>query len=596
MESTHRKRRETMSKCFVESLESRQHFSITHLLGQMFPAQYAGLNAQTPSVTVKASTAAARKATVTKATEGNLTAAQVSQILAQAASQARAGQAIAVVDREGAILGVFAMSGATQDSIDKAIVRARTGAYFQSTQNAFSTRTARFIIQDHFPFPIRNTAGGPLYGVQFSSFPGTDILSSDQVPGVSGDPGGLPLYLSGVPVGGIGVAGDGSDVAPRFDLASDGQKVYNGKEEKDFDESVALAGATGAKAPKAVRINADAPSGIKATKVFLPGPALRFPYTVSSVAKKNAFRTLDQIVEAGDGTVVTTPVDSQPNPYPKVDASVYGVTGELKNTTVAGYGVVASDDADSSSTPLPDSQKLTVNDVNTIISQAVAEALNLRAAIRNPLGVSAVVHISVVDRDGDVLGVFRMNDGTNFSFDVAVQKARTAAFFSDDSHAFSTRAIGYMAQRYFPAGIDPSGVVGPLFQLQTVLTATAGNLGTGPLANGMTIFPGGVPLYKNGVLVGAIGISGDGVEQDDQIAFNGAKGYEPQDLSIRSDYLSRGDVQSFIVSKVQQIQTLYSIPATAPFSGKPFDQQAADSFDERFVRLPYVKFARNPER
>lgn len=578
-----------MSKRFVESLESRQHFSITHLQAQMLPNMKANLPSsgsnQSATVIVKESTAAIRKSTVTKAAEGNLTAAQVSQILAQAASQARAGQAIAVTDREGKVLGVFGMTGATQDSIDKAIARARTAAYFQSTQNAFTTRTARFIIQDHFPFPIRNTAGGPLYGVEFSSFTGTDILSSDQVPGVSGDPGGVPLYLNGVPVGGIGVAGDGSDLAPRFDLAANGQKVFSGKEEKDFDESVAMAGAQGVRAPASVRINANAPKSIQATQIFLPGPALRFPFTVSAVAKKNAFRTLAQIVTAGEGTIITAPVDSQPNPFPKVDASVFGVAGELKNTTVAGYGVVASDDT------IPEA--LTVDDVNTIISQAVAEALNVRAAIRLKIGVSAVVHIAVTDLDGDVLGVFRMNDGTNFSFDVAVQKARTAAFFSDNDHAFSTRAIGFMSQRYFPAGIEPSGVTGPLFQLQNALTTTAGNLGTGPLANGITVFPGGVPLYKNGVLVGAIGISGDGVEQDDQIAYAGSKGFRPAD-SIRSDNLTREQVKSFIVGKVQQIQSIYNVAAGGSLTGKPFDQQAEDAFDERFVRLPYVKFARNP--
>jgi hypothetical protein len=43
-----------------------------------------------------------------------------------------------------------------------------------------------------------------------------------------------------------------------------------------------------------------------------------------------------------------------------------------------------------------------------------------------------------------------------------------------------------------------------------------------------------VPLYKNGVLVGAIGISGDGVDQDDIIGAAGANGYAPS-AAIRSD-------------------------------------------------------------
>jgi hypothetical protein len=56
------------------------------------------------------------------------------------------------------------------------------------------------------------------------------------------------------------------------------------------------------------------------------------------------------------------------------------------------------------------------------------------------------------------------------------------------------------------------------------------------LPNGIQIFPGSVPLYKNGVLVGAIGISGDGVDQDDLIAAAGANGFSPP-TQIRSDQI-----------------------------------------------------------
>ncbi len=41
------------------------------------------------------------------------------------------------------------------------------------------------------------------------------------------------------------------------------------------------------------------------------------------------------------------------------------------------------------------------------------------------------------------------------------------------------------------------------------------------LGNGLQIFPGSVPIYRGGTLVGAIGVSGDGVDQDDMIAFLG---------------------------------------------------------------------------
>jgi hypothetical protein len=40
-------------------------------------------------------------------------------------------------------------------------------------------------------------------------------------------------------------------------------------------------------------------------------------------------------------------------------------------------------------------------------------------------------------------------------------------------------------------------------------------------ANGLQIFPGSVPIYRGDVLVGAVGVSGDGVDQDDMISFLG---------------------------------------------------------------------------
>ncbi|HKX21840.1 MAG TPA: heme-binding protein, partial [Rhizorhapis sp.] len=46
--------------------------------------------------------------------------------------------------------------------------------------------------------------------------------------------------------------------------------------------------------------------------------------------------------------------------------------------------------------------------------------------------------------------------------------------------------------------------------------------GTNRLANGIQIFPGSVPIYRGNVLVGAIGVSGDGIDQDDMISFLGA--------------------------------------------------------------------------
>jgi hypothetical protein len=64
---------------------------------------------------------------------------------------------------------------------------------------------------------------------------------------------------------------------------------------------------------------------------------------------------------------------------------------------------------------------------------------------------------------------------------------------------------------------------------------------TGPkpnayLTNGITIFPGGFPLYRNGVLIGAVGVSGDGIDQDDIVASSGSVGFLPPP-EIRADHM-----------------------------------------------------------
>src|ERR1043166_3151095 len=81
--------------------------------------------------------------------------------------------------------------------------------------------------------------------------------------------------------------------------------------------------------------------------------------------------------------------------------------------------------------------------------------------------------------------------------------------------AVTNRTISFGAQPFFPSGIDGTAP-GPLFQLYQFDRAnpcTNGRQPANPNQNGIVFFPGSVPLYKNGVLVGALGISGDGVEQ-----------------------------------------------------------------------------------
>jgi hypothetical protein len=47
-----------------------------------------------------------------------------------------------------------------------------------------------------------------------------------------------------------------------------------------------------------------------------------------------------------------------------------------------------------------------------------------------------------------------------------------------------------------------------------------------PNQNGIVFFPGALPLYRNGVLVGGLGISGDGVDEDDFVTAGAAAGFE----------------------------------------------------------------------
>jgi uncharacterized protein GlcG (DUF336 family) len=482
-----------------------------------------------------------------------LTAAEIQTILGGAVEQGTAqGSAatVAVVDRDGFVLGVFAMTGApsgppfpvpatappdASPGTNAAIAKARTAAFLSSNQAALSSRTAGFIIQPHFPPGIRFTPAGPLFGVGASNMTGTDVVrgvapnstSSGPLPdpnGFSGLPGGIPLYKGGFLVGAVGVSG-----------------TLGGE-----DEKLAVAGSRGFFPPIDLRASQILVDGIRLDFVDVPPPFVT--------------PTLPFVSLPGGVVIPVTAGAARPT---YATATFGGVTGELVFSAI-----------DSPLAPLP---KLLASDVTVIFNQAMTAMVPLRAAIRLPIGSRAKTTVAVVDTAGNILGAFRPPDNTLFSLDVAVQKARTSVVYSGTTalatlqqpitglplgSAVTTRAVGFMAQPFYPPGIDGTAP-GPLFGIQGVLPAglgagipgldvTPGVTGDGTDGNGLTLFPGGIPLYKGGVLVGAIGVSGDGVDQDDFVAAAGAAGFEPP-------------------------------PALR-----------CDNFAVQGVTLPYVKFPRNP--
>lgn len=502
--------------------------------------------------------------------QNSLTAADVRTIISQGVSTAvelNRKVTIAITDREGHVLGMFLMSGANGNStfsgggsggfegfvapsIFAAHSKAGTAALFSTGGNAFTTRSASFIIQEHFPPGIQNRPGGPLYGVQFSSLNCSDIVIAGLPLGLSGDPGGIPIYKNGVAVGGIGVEGDGLYTIDRDPTDND----------QSFEEIIAVAAVQGFVAP--VQIRAD--------NILVEG--IRLPYSnVNSLppAIQIPFSSLPGIVIPGFPIRAALPSAFVPT-------KLNGVMGET----------------DPRFFPASSGTGLTAAEVESILGQAAATANMTRAGIRQPLGSNARVSIAVADVDGRILGMFRQLDAPVFGFDVSAQKARTVAFMNrtdtaaimrangygtyvdratadgillNGTVAFSDRGFGFLNRPLFPDGIDGT-MAGPFsseigawspfnvgFQSDLVFrrltTPVAGcrrkfsiNRLSSPcdctpipnLPNGLQVFAGGTPLFKNGVFVGSIGISGDGIDQDDLIAAGGANDFAPPP-EIRSD-------------------------------------------------------------
>jgi uncharacterized protein GlcG (DUF336 family) len=158
---------------------------------------------------------------------------------------------------------------------------------------------------------------------------------------------------------------------------------------------------------------------------------------------------------------------------------------------------------------------LSADEITKILDQAEQSAKKEESLLRvNAEGKKQPtrMHIVVVDRGGRLVGQRSMADAWVGSISIAKSKAFTALCFSSNENALTTRTIGALTQ--------PGG---PLW-----------NIGNSNRQDGLIEFPGGVPLYHNGELVGGIGVSGDGVDQDERVAVAGSKGYEAP-KAIRAD-------------------------------------------------------------
>jgi uncharacterized protein GlcG (DUF336 family) len=533
-------------------------------------------------------------------TPNALTVADVQQVIAQAVAEAQARNAnatIGVIDRVGNVLAIFKMNGAAPTftitggtgavggleglSIlppEYAVVpKAFTAAYFSSAGNAFTTRTAGQIIQEHLNPGEFDQPAGPLFGVQFSQLTCSDVsrkqsdgtIGPKRSPlGFAADPGGLPLYKNGNVVGAVGVISDATYTID-LDVISTAS---------DPEELIAVAATFGFAAPAA----------IQADRITVDGRTLRFTNPGTLLSDPSMAPPFASLV-GSVGALVNLPGYGG---NPIVPGTAYGTPASGvrpdANPAFMGLNAWAVVDANDNNRfpPQPGSDGLlTAAEVTQIIKSALQVANHTRAQVRQPVGSTAQVTIAVVDTNGAIVGLARQPDALVDAIDAVPQKARTALFFSSpgaaaalqarapavypdgtvspigayvtaaqalfgnpsifaNGVAFSSRSIGNISAPFFPDGIEGTAN-GPLakpfanwsifdngLELDLVINKVVAPLldptlvesdctGIKQIPNGITLFGGGFPIYRGNQLVGAVAASGDGTDQSDLIAFLG---------------------------------------------------------------------------
>ena len=460
--------------------------------------------------------------------------------------------------------------------------------------------------------------------------------------GLGGLPGGVPLYIRSVPesLNGFGerrhVGAVGCYITALIDSDGDGTKDLRAPV-PDLAEGAAFEGSRSIN-PDSIPGNenfdaarfSDNPSEDFAFASLEPAPGglpneggvflvgILLPYIYEDVPA--GLLVPDQGVNKSkasnfddDDVLTSFPVGQPANTLIQSTGAIPGENFVLQFDTDLDSTPETLDTRDSID-PLPSGgggNGLTAQDVRTLIVACDEASQLTSAAIRFPSGSQCRMWIAITDRQGNLIGAFRQPDATIFSYEIALTKARNAAYFSDplsvngpdagplaglhpltglrvldaatgqpipgrdadgqfltlinpltgvlmneaeleaisgtdltlqlidcfprateqatdagalgDGVAITARTLGFLSAPNFPPTIDANLAIGPLAHLvqrtrfpRSYRAQAYEDPPNTELDSGIIFFPGAAPLYRNGnELVGGIGVSGDGVSEDD---------------------------------------------------------------------------------
>jgi uncharacterized protein GlcG (DUF336 family) len=434
-----------------------------------------------------------------------------------------------------------------------------------STASEFGLPRGRFDVDPQF-VPAGQTLFAPeSYGYQSGIAPGA------QSRGIATLPGGIPLYKNGRLVGGIGVFFPGRTGFATEENSALGIEHHPARPDRSFEaEWIAFAAAGGVPGLGlgVTQLGSEGPipgisiPSIPPNRIDLVGINL-------SIFGPEGLNGPSALLNFGRALGVGAVAFQQQAVTPQGALSINGLAVP-EGWLVAPHSGIT----------------LGAAEVERAIVQGIQTANQTRAAIRLPLNQSARMVFAVADLDGEILGLYRMPDATVFSIDVAVAKARNVAYYANANllqpgdqlpgipagTAMTNRTFRFVTLPRFPSGaegtppapfsilndggVDPrTGLqVGPRLPasaFQSVQGRDAFNPGTNFFAgggtpssevirnqNGIVFFPGSVPLYQfvgGGLLAGGLGVSGDGVDQDDVVTSGAAVGLDLFPGILRAD-------------------------------------------------------------